>query len=222
MKNLFLLLLVNFILIHSSAHAQWSPLDDIKQTYNIDGSIGVKEITDTSTMTTMHKADHYVIKRSDTHIYIGIRSNTSTILNTYLITTDTLKVLHASAALGEVNFIKNGKRYLPEKSAFDWIYRDPNAWPEKHPDGVNTIEEFYDRFGWCANTWYSGSYREFEMIIDRKLANNARLVISYSSLENDTWGIRFKEGTENVSITGDKTIDDKLHNGYLPESIDLK
>ena len=188
--------------------------------YAIDGSISVKEIRDTTFMKVSFKTRRFVIKKSKDFTYIAIRSNSSSILNAYVITDKKISVLHASAALGQIDLVREADQYVASKTAFDWIYRDPESWDEKHPDGVDTIEAFYKRFEWMANTWHSGSYREIEMLIDNNLIdNNARLIISYTSIEDGEYAIRFKEGTNDISISGDEETDNDLHNGYIPQKI---
>lgn len=220
MKHSLLTLLI--VALISPAYGQstsWKNIESISKSYRIDGSVSVKEITDTTAMKLVSKAKRYVVKKSKDFTYIAIRSNTSTILNAYIISPTKISILHASAALGQVDMVKQGDEYKPTQAEFDWIYRDPETWDEKHPDGVDSIEAFYQRFGWLANTWHSGSYREFEMIISNTLIQDDRLLISYSSIEEGERAIRFKEGTNDISISGSKETDDQLHNGYIPKSV---
>ncbi len=224
MKNLTFLAatLIIFIGNGNAQSTRWTNLHFVGDLYNINGSISAQEVLDTTQMKYAVKSDRYLIKRSQYFTYIAIRSNTSSILNTYLINNDTIKVLHASAALGQIDFVKEYNTFKPLKTEFDWIYRDPVAWHEKHENGTDTIQEFYTLFGWMANTWHSGSYREVEMIIDNTFMDeNTKIVISYTSKEDELYGIRFKIGTEDTSICGDESIDNQLHNGYIPATINL-
>jgi hypothetical protein len=195
--------------------------DSIPEKYVIDGSVSLKEVTDTSDMKLIHNKSRYIIKRSEAFTYIGIRSNTNTILNTYLVSPDVIKVLHASAAMGQLRLIKDDEKYVAESTEFDWIYRDPEFWNEMHPDGVRTKKEFYERFGWVASTSSEGSYRDFEMIIHNSLfdSDNTQLIFSYSSVEKGVAKINFKQGSESTSLSGNSEIDLQIHNCYIPEFI---
>ncbi|MEQ6166321.1 hypothetical protein AAOE16_03940 [Ekhidna sp. MALMAid0563] len=223
MKKSSLILLT--LLIISKVFSQpneWKSLETISDKYKIDGSISVREIVDTTLMKNVVKDRRFIIKKSEGFTYIGIKSNTSSILNAYLIDANKISVLHSSAALGQIDLVREDTTYRATKTEFDWIFRDPESWDEMHPDGVDTIEKFYNRYGWMANTWNSGSYREVEMIIDNAhFTNNTRLIISYTSREDGEYGIRFKEGKNDVSISGDPEVDKQLHNGYIPEMLEF-
>ncbi|WP_424961369.1 hypothetical protein [Ekhidna sp.] len=216
-----LLLLSSYLMIQESP---WKSIESIPKKYQIDGSYSGLEMLDTLEMKPAVTDNRFVIKKSKDFTYIAIRSNTSTILNAYIVNENEIKVLHASAALGQVDFKKEGDAFIPTQSSFDWIYRDPTAWgDELHPDGEQTLEGFYERFGWMASTWYMGSYRDFEMIIDNShFEDNSRLLVSYTSMENNERSIRMKEGNNFASLTGNYETDVKLHNGNIPESINLR
>ncbi|WP_416864784.1 MAG: hypothetical protein ACMVP2_19845 [Imperialibacter sp.] len=223
--RILILLAATLVIFIGNGNAQstrWTNLNLLGDLYTIDGYISAREVLDTTQMQYDIKSHKFFIKKSQHFTYIAIRSNTSSILNTYLVSEDVITVLHASAALGQIDFVKHHHTFKPLKTEFDWIYRDPVAWQEQHEDGVDTIQEFYNLFGWMANTWHSGSYREMEMIIDNTLMDeNTKIVISYTSKEDELYGIRFKIGTEDTSLSGDESIDNQLHNGYIPATINL-
>lgn len=212
--------LISAQLIH--AQTNWKNPDQLIEKYKIDGSLSVSEVTDTLLLKRTTNDPRYIIKKSEDFTYIAIRSNTSTILNAYVVSDKKIQVLHASAALGQIDLNKEGDLYKAEKTEFDWIFRDPNVWDELHPEGVSTIDKFYEIYGWMANTWTFGSYREVEMLIDNSLIGEGdRLLISYTSNEDGTRAVRFKDGTSDASLTGDPEADKKIHDGYIPGTIDL-
>lgn len=220
-KLLFALSL--FAVVSYTSAQDFGDLSELPSSYIINGSLSVSEVTDTVGMQFLHKAPRYIIKKSEEFTYIAIRSNSGTILNAYLIDDQKIMILHASAALGQINMNYVDGVYKAEKTEFDWIYRDPNIWDEKHPEGVDNIQEFYSQFGWTANTWTLGSYREFEMVIHNSLfSEDAELVISYTSMEDRERNIQFKKELEDSQLSGDIEIDNQIHNGYIPEEIELE
>lgn len=205
------------------SHEEWNALDQLAKKYQIDGSISGLEIRDTTAFQEISRSTFHVIKRSEEFTYIGIRSNNSTILNAYLINPDSFKIFHASAALGEVGYQREKENFTTKSEAFEWIYRDPNSWDEKHPEGADSIESFYERFGWMASTWTMGSYREFEMLISNQhFSDQSKLVVSFSAVREEQYQILFFLDGEEISLTGDDELDKSLHNGYLKSLIQLK
>lgn len=201
----------------------WNDLKSAGEKYQIDGSFSVSEVTDTTDFQTITNSSFYVVKKSDKFTYIAARSNGFTILNTYLIDADSFKIMHASAALGQVDYWRSGDEFITESDSFQWIYRDPSTWDEKHPDGVDSIEEFYERFGWMANTWTMGSYREYEMLISNQhFTESTKLIVSFSAKKDDQNQVLFYLDGEETSITGDLEGDKLLHNGYLKSPIKLE
>ncbi|WP_370088637.1 WD40/YVTN/BNR-like repeat-containing protein [Ekhidna sp.] len=206
----------------STLRSPWTSLEELDLKYQIDGSISGLEIRDTAAFKQISRSTFHVIKRSKEFTYIGIRSNNSTILNAYLINADSFKVFHASAALGEVSYQREKQNFTTQSDEFEWIYRDPNSWDEKHPEGANSIESFYDRFGWMASTWTMGSYREFEMLISNQhFADQSKLLVSFSAVRGEEYQTLFFLGGEEVSLTGDDELDKSLHNGYLKSPVQI-
>jgi hypothetical protein len=220
MKYLISIIYILFTLTTVYAQDSWKDASKIPDKYKVDGSLSIREVTDTTQLKTIVNQQRFVIKKSSDFTYIAIRSNTNSMLNAYLIDPNKISVLHASAALGQMDFLKKNDEYIPTKTEFDWIYRDPEVWDEKHPEGVDSLKDFYSLFGWTANTWNYGSYREVEMIINNAhFINETRLIISYTSIEDGEYAIRFFEGKNNVSISGDKETDMRLHNGHIPDKL---
>lgn len=211
------------ITLHAlSIFSPYTKLSELPDTYQIDGSISINELRDTIQMKEVSKTPLYLIKKTDKFTYIGIRSNNFTILNAYLVDSDSFKILHASAALGQVNYYRSENHFTTDSESFEWIYRDPNTWDEKHPNGVDNIDSFYEQFGWMANTWTMGSYRDFEMLISNQhFSPSTKLFLSFGSIENDAYGIRFFYDGKQVSLTGIPADDKSLHDGYLIKPLKL-
>ena len=98
MKSKVIYILSLVIAITSFAQeTNWKSPSEIPKIYKVDGSLTVQEMTDTTAMKNVLRVSRYLIKKSEDFTYVGIRSNTSTIMNVYLISEDVIKVLHASA-----------------------------------------------------------------------------------------------------------------------------
>ncbi len=204
-------------------YLEWTDLNHLPEIYSVDGSFTYEELADTTHMQKILEHDHFSIKKNSEFTYIAIRSNSFTILNAYIIDPEYLKVFHASAALGEINYESTGTMYRTESEAFEWIYRDPTSWGDDlHPNGVTSIHDFYARFGWMSNTYSMGSYREYEMIIDNAHFNkSSKLVLSFSSTIDGERAVRFFKDGEITSITGDSEVDLQLHNGNVEQRISV-
>ncbi|MTI20696.1 hypothetical protein E1176_06655 [Fulvivirga sp. RKSG066] len=191
--------------------------------YKIDGSITYGEIRDTSEFKYQLKHPHYIVKQNDVHTYLAVRSNSGTIMNAYILRHDGLKVFHASAALGQVAYVGSGDTLMTSVKEFDWVFRDSTVWSEPHPEGVASLEAFFKRFGWVANVWSMGSYREYEKLLDNTLlSDEARLLVSFASMDDDIWEVKFYENGKQISLTGDAEIDKQVHNGYITQKIKIE
>ena len=190
-----------------------NPWDDIL----LDGSISRDELKGKAGLTTVVDEQFVLIKESKDYFYIGVRTDTATIVNGYLRDTKSLKVMHASAALGEAHYHLENNQWLRDREKFQWIYRDSNYWDELHPKGEKTLVGFYKRFGWTASTASQGSYREWEMLISKKtLPDIDNLQLSFSRSLNGKKTLALYPADQ--KLTGNPQHDLELHQGTLLKS----
>ena len=122
--------------------------------------------------------------------------------------------MHASAALGEAHYLLENNQWLRDREKFRWIYRDPNYWDELHPKGEQTLAGFYKRFGWTASTASQGSYREWEMLISKKILPSIdNLQLSFSRNINGKSTLALFPVDR--KLTGNAQDDLELHQGTL-------
>jgi hypothetical protein len=116
-----------------------------------------------------------------------------------------VRILHASAAVGEASYEKDGDRWIL-KSGFEWKLRDTRT----GPPGQEQVEVFLASAGWTANASRTGDPRRNFRI---RLTDRARYL-----------GVTFFTTDEPGALSyWPGTIDDdcravKVAQGYLPET----
>lgn len=193
----------------------------LSKPYLLDGSISVSEKNDTLLYDLLYENEFLFIKESQEHFYIGLHSDTKTIINAYYLGDDQVKVMHASASLGEINFNRNdSNEWVRDRDKWDWRYRDKDVWSSYHgedylhQDPILDFETFYSTFGWVSNTVSFGSYRDMEMIISKEIVPNVQqLFISFDvSFDQDStkvfsWPYPLREDSIEVL---------RIHQGGIP------
>ena len=118
---------------------------------------------------------------------------------------NTVRILHASAAVGEANFERWGDMWM-KRAGFEWGIRDS---PSRGPTPVSAQTDWASRSGWLANASAAGSpEREF------KIAASA---VEYV-------GVTFLSIDQPMTVTyWPPTINDdcrtiKMAQGYLPDT----
>ncbi|MEP5612176.1 MAG: hypothetical protein ABJP45_07995 [Cyclobacteriaceae bacterium] len=114
------------------------------------------------------------IAQEDGYLKINVTSDTMYVASLCLcINKKKTIVLHASAALGNVNYESGSKGQWNSSDTFDWQLRENDM-------SFETIElrkAHLETYGWVANTLGMGSQREAEFVISRSLleGNNISL-----------------------------------------------
>ncbi len=188
--------------------------------YKIDGSISWLEDPDKK-MEEVARGENYLIKEYEDLYYIGIRTNTVTIGNIYYLDDDKVVVMHASAALGAIGFLKSADgQWAPEAPKFVWTHRDPAYISEDDQTDYIPFEDYYRTFDWVANTITAGSSREMEFVVSKRIVKDPKdLRISFSKLNAEGKSeVVFVNGPP---LTKEPEVDTKIHNGYLPEQVEF-
>ena len=211
LKNLLFVLFI--IYAYSLVEAQG--------TVKIDGAISYTEISDTTKFKKLFSDEFTIIKESRGSYYIAIRTNSFTIGNVLIYDgKETVKVMHASFSLGDVDYKKDGDKWQPAEKKFTWDYVDPmirSTFADIDPQ--IELAAFYKKHKWVANTAPQGSYREMEFLISKKLLNaDSKLIVAFTSTKDDKrqasyWPSELKQFTQ------DTKLDARLLGGYLPRDI---
>ncbi|MEQ6168241.1 hypothetical protein AAOE16_13690 [Ekhidna sp. MALMAid0563] len=216
----YLFLALNALFI-SCSNKEKSETNILSEPYLLDGSISVFEKNDTIFYDLLYEGHFLLIKENQEHFYIGVHSDIKTIMNVYHLGDDQIKIMHASASLGEINFDRNtSNEWVRDRDKWDWRYRDKQVWTNYHgedylhQDPIRDFETFYSTFGWVGSTVSFGSQREMEMVISKEKVHDLdQLVVSLD--------IRFDEDSTHVYswpflLTDDSLEVFKIHQGGIP------
>ncbi|WP_223788739.1 hypothetical protein [Marinicella meishanensis] len=186
--------------------------------YRIDGAVSHAERRTAQDSAANLITDQLTVVETDAVFYVGIQSNTRTIANVYAMGADVIKIMHASAALGEYNYLRQDGQWHPDREQWQWRYRDLTIWDELHAQPLQDMASFYAEFGWFANTISQGSYREWEFVISKKIVKDIRdLGVTFTYQGEVTHLVN--QPTWFNGVTDDKQINQGLHNGDMPASI---
>lgn len=190
--------------------------------YSLDGAISLLETYDTIQMNLYYSDDNLIIKETKDLYYVGVRSNTKTILNAYKISKDSIKIMHASASLGETNFLKIGEYWVKDPLKWDWRYRDTVVWGRYHKQNylhehpLQDFSEYYEVFNWVANTVSFGSNREMEFVISKNiLPDISSLLVTYQIKTSNGTRVITGPGLQS-GITLSDSLNALIHEGALP------
>ena len=97
-------------------------------------------------------------KHDGESLYLALEGKRNSIASIHLQAGDKIRVLHASAALGDADYSKSGETWNPAKG-FVWACRTMN-------DSAESLAEqakFYKDNGWLSNTGAQTSTREYKI-----------------------------------------------------------
>ncbi|MEQ9405137.1 MAG: hypothetical protein RIM99_16215 [Cyclobacteriaceae bacterium] len=102
----------------------------------------------------------------DDFLRINVSSDSLYVASLCLCTSDNeIIVLHASAALGRVNYERTTGQIWKSDDKFDWRIREP----EMTPEIIQKRLEHLNNYGWVANTLGMGTGQDAEFIIRKDL-----------------------------------------------------
>jgi hypothetical protein len=114
------------------------------------------------------------LQHDGTALYIAVESPSDGFTSLCLGTTDRVQVLHASAALGAVDYRRTGGTWTPDQTTFVFGMRDPSMTEV----AIAQRQAYYDQNGWVASTARMGGGRVQEFKIDMtRIAT--RLAVTY-------------------------------------------
>ncbi len=107
-------------------------------------------------------------------LYIAIESPADGFTSLCLGTNDRVQILHASAALGAVDFRRTGGTWAPDQGSFVHGMRDPSLTDV----AIAQRQAYFSQNGWAASTARMGGGRVQEFKIDMKRIAT-RLAVAY-------------------------------------------
>ena len=114
------------------------------------------------------------MKHDGAALYIAVESPNDGFTSLCLGTTDRVQVLHASAALGAVDYRRTGGTWTPDQTSFVYGVRDPSM----SEVAIAQRQAYFAENGWVASTATMGGHRVQEFKIDmRRIAT--RLAVAY-------------------------------------------
>ena len=150
-----------------------------------------------------------MLKKSKNELYVAMVSGKKGWAHVYLYYNDTVRIFHASAALGEARYVKQKGVWHPVQS-FSWALREKDY----NSELVKKQEDHYSKNGWVANNNNMGN----GMVFEYKLKNsdiNSTLSFACAMIETPMEIHYFP-----ITLS-DNTILEKLVQGYTPDSLEF-
>jgi hypothetical protein len=149
-----------------------------------------------------------MMKKENNELYVAMISGKKGWAHVYLSHKDTVRVLHASAALGEARYVKENSWWRTIQS-FKWELRDR----EYNDELVKKQEEHYLQYGWAANNNNTGNGMTFEFKLDLSRTDNNPALFACAAVEIPM-NIHYFPSSLN-----DNTILQRLVQGNTPDSL---
>ena len=140
----------------------------------IDGRVNVAEWSGARLEGESPGALQVRLQHDGTALYIAIEAPADGFTSLCLGTIDRVQILHASAALGAVDYRRTGGTWTPDQPSFVYGMRDPSL----TPGAIADRQAYFAANGWVASTARMGGNRVQEFRIDMtRIAT--RLAVAY-------------------------------------------
>ena len=148
---------------------------------NLDGNISSQEIKGLEILDENGTNQLLIDPSSDNYLKITVKSEELYVASLCICNEqDEVTVLHASAALGQILYKKEGDGWVTNQK-FDWQLREVDM----KDATIAKRNQYLQDNGWVANTMNMGNAGETEFIIDRKaFAGKLKLAIGLMTAEN--------------------------------------
>jgi hypothetical protein len=160
-----------------------------------------------------------LLRHDGKFLYIGVRSTRRGFPSVCLMRGNTVRVVHASFALGDVVYAKNGAKWRLA-APFEW---DRPARPIGF-DGDERRARFLAERGWIGSTVPMGNPRHAEMQIalDQLDPRDPRIRVAFF-MEDDGRGETIASWARSGSgVPRDDCANDRLVRGYAPERVTFR
>lgn len=146
--------------------------------------------------------------KNNNELYVALAGTKQAWAHVYLSHGDTVRVLHASAALGEARYVKQNNLWRTIQT-FKWELRGKQYSDEL----IKQQQDHYRQFGWVSNNNNMGNGMTFEFKLDLSRTDNNPAPFSCVIAEVPLSLHHFP-----VSLN-DNTVLQRLVQGYTPDSL---
>lgn len=112
------------------------------------------------------------LQHSGNYLYVAMRGVEPGWGHVYVLDGDSLRVLHASAALGMAVYPQHSGDPSLLRRGFVWQMRDPSM----NPEAQEVRKAYLDEHGWVATTGGMGTPEDVEYQIDKRLLGSASVL----------------------------------------------
>jgi hypothetical protein len=193
------------LLLASTVHAAGKPRRiEVPRTSKppvIDGKVNTTEWTKAARVPLMD-GGHALLLHSSTYLYVAFVGRKAGIGSVCTITSDGVRVLHASSGLGTALFAKNGAKW-DLAQGFTFTNRDTGP----SPAAKKERNDFLAKEGWFANTNPAGlPQREFQIRLDDR--SEIPIVLSFMTFvkpqvyDLDVWPEGVVDGCAELDLAG--------------------
>ena len=149
-----------------------------------------------------------LVRKGENEIWVSLESSKKGWVQIYISAGDTIRVLHASAALGEARYVKQ-KQLWHAIQDFKYELRDRGY----NEQVAAKQQDYFQKFGWTANNNNTGDGKTFEFKIDLLRFGRSPVAMAYLILDDPNDPHYFP-----VTVN-DHTILPRLMQGYTPDSL---
>ena len=140
----------------------------------VDGRVDVAEWSAARLESTSPSGLKVRLQHDGAALYVAVQSPVDGYTSLCLGTSDRVQILHASAALGAVDYRRSGGPWAPDQALFVYDMRDPSM----TETAIAQRQAYFTQNGWVASTARMGGDRVQEFKIDMtRIAT--RLAIAY-------------------------------------------
>ncbi|MFC0605849.1 hypothetical protein [Winogradskyella pulchriflava] len=155
-----------------------------------DGTLDNKELENME-LVVEEGINKLYIKETKEYFYVSVKTEEIYVASLCVCNGSSISVLHASAALGKLNYEKSEDNIWNTNESFVWEMREKGFSPEE----IDKRKEYLDKNGWVASTMEMGKIGETEFVISKEwLSEKPRFAIGLmpASLPENTFSLPIK------------------------------
>lgn len=214
MSSLVIIALAAVVVVEEEGSRDETPISVPRaRAVAIDGTLDEAEWRGSAVM---RRPEGEVLLRHDgRYLYVGVRTTRRGFPSVCIARGDTVRVAHASFALGDVVYTKQSGRWQLD-APFEW---EPPA-RELGPEADQRRARFLAEHGWTGSTVLMGSPRqaELQIALDRIDIRDLRIAVAFF-MEDEGRGESIVSWPRSLR---DDCANDRLVRGYAPERLTFR